>query len=1478
MLSLLGAFVWSFEFDAPSVRQEGDYLIVEGGEPWVAQAGAPSIPAYSEVLLLPPGTRAVSAEFRASEPVILDKGTLRPFAVAKIGEKAKASPNPEFYGARAPLPGKLGELAGTQWFSGQPVALLRLFPVQWNPKTGEVLFYRRVEVKLELEPAEAPTPAPRVVSPLGLRVRRELAKAFANPEDFVLPSAVVEPGPPPEVNSDPKLVPGPVDYVVITTQDLAPGFGKLVFLKNLTGIRAALVTAEWISENYAGADIQEKIRAFVRDAYLNWGTTWVLLGGAASQIPVRYVETGFVSSEESVVPADWYYSCLDGNWNADGDDTYGEAYVDSVDYIPEVLVARAQAENYSQALLFSEKFEQYQFRPGQGVKRVILIGPQLFTDPYDGERLCEGISQLLPGDFEALKFYERLGNVHLDTIFAEVRRGVGIWFSVSHGGMDRLYIGEGIIYPHFDTLTNWDNLLIGNVITCLAGAYDLSGALLNHSVTAPRGGFVAMRAVARNGYATCINFDSVFFRALFDENQVGLAGYDFLSRVKHAPAAEAVSLMRYLYLSYGLLGDPALFAWSDSPYYLEVQGPSTLSVGRQSFTVVVKNRSGFWVPNAWVALYKPGELYERRVTDAQGRAVFSDIYVPSSGPVYLGVFKPGYVPWVDTLQVGASGPWLSVLGVQPDEPGGTAEPGDTFALLYTVKNGGSAEAEGVEARLECPDGFVQVLGSVDSVPRLFPNSSARLRGFLLAIGQPPSEEAYAELRFTFLKNGDTVGYDTAHLAVYSARVERWRWELEVDTVGLLAKFWPGLINRSKADARGLGLQLLTNSGGIQVIGSPSEPLDVPKGSAALSRIPFTLRLASPGALDGATLKLVASNSFLQETITYVIRPVDQWVSWLWGVPDSASITLLWDPPADSQPWGYLVWRSEDSLGPYELVSLEPPRVGGFTDYSVEPYREYYYRVSVIDSFYNQGPLSPPVRLTTYLKAEPGWPQEFPGTGRVSPLVFDLAPDYPGCEIVLASTDPPHRVYAMHFDGTPVSGWPVDVGGECWSDIAGGDIDGDGYGEVVVRTRKPGADSIYVFDHDGRRHPGWPKSFPYVLSRYQWPVLYDLDGDGKLEIIVTFAHAIWVWREDGSGFLRPDGLFFQHPIGEGYAFHGASVGDVDHDGQPEIVALYQCDPYSELWVLEADGGVHPGFPATIPLPDVGAGVAIGDIAPNVYGEEMVFYAYQVDAKQRIYCYALTGDSLWVQTVRLISRTDIVPSLADVDGDQVPEVLVPTQEGVLVIDGNGRVLHGYSYNTGKAAYAMISAGDVDGDGWVEYFYANINGTLFGLRRGTPIEGMPIRVGIDNQATPAIGDFDGDGKAELVHSNVNTQLHVFEFYGGSPGNLDWPTVKHDPWRTSWLGTAVEGEGKASVKHLEVYAPSVVKGEGSVILRLPKESQVRLEVYDISGRLVQRAFDGWLPAGVHALRWQPKASGVFVLRLSVDGVDITRKAVRVR
>src|SRR5262245_33273594 len=159
----------------------------------------------------------------------------------------------------------------------------------------------------------------------------------------------------------PSLEGSPVDYVIVTNDSLAAAYQVLADWKTSKGVSTVVRTTEWIAANYRnGSDGAETIRNFVKDAYSLWGTKYLLLGGDSQQIPVRLAYSAFYPNPGGHSnPADMYFGCLDGDWNADHDAIFGEFGSDNADLWEEVYVGRLPTRSNAEVTMMVNKVKNY---------------------------------------------------------------------------------------------------------------------------------------------------------------------------------------------------------------------------------------------------------------------------------------------------------------------------------------------------------------------------------------------------------------------------------------------------------------------------------------------------------------------------------------------------------------------------------------------------------------------------------------------------------------------------------------------------------------------------------------------------------------------------------------------------------------------------------------------------------------------------------------------------------------------------------------------------------------------------------------------------------------------------------------------------------------------------------------------------------------------------------------------------------------
>ncbi len=108
-----------------------------------------------------------------------------------------------------------------------------------------------------------------------------------------------------------------------------------------------------------------------------------------------------------------------------------------------------------------------------------------------------------------------------------------------------------------------------------------------------------------------------------------------------------------------------------------------------------------------------------------------------------------------------------------------------------------------------------------------------------------------------------------------------------------------------------------------------------------------------------------------------------------------------------------------------------------------------------------------------------------------------------------------RIYLMNKEGQFLDNWPkVIYNISNFFNSSAGDVNNDGYIDIVVRVK----DSIFVWDFQGNSLPGFPIYFGGGLQFEDFGdkiAIYDLDNDGKLEIIINRGSNIGVFNFNGT---------------------------------------------------------------------------------------------------------------------------------------------------------------------------------------------------------------------------------------------------------------------------------------------------------------------------------------------------------------------------
>uniref|UniRef100_A0A7C4U717 T9SS type A sorting domain-containing protein n=1 Tax=candidate division WOR-3 bacterium TaxID=2052148 RepID=A0A7C4U717_UNCW3 len=739
VLFVFVGYLWSgeivmtrvFSKDGFMVKHLGDYDIVElKGFPSETRIGEPRLPDVRENVLIPSGSIPLGVEIISQEVEELpgeyniiptQKDVPLPMP-GKNFEIEPPLPNPYIYSQDKIYPYEKITLLGSGNKNGFTIAEVRLYPVQYNPIKKKLYLTTKITYKVKYEEGKTVNFIP---TEFQKRVfGDEIKSIVSNPGDVERFSPVVGRS----VNFAPSiLTPDTVLYVVISEPPIDTCFNRLVYWKTKKGVPARLVTRTWINSNYTGVDIQEKIRKFIIDAKNNWGTIYVLLGGAADHktsgeniIPSRdawYITSnaGFYYDEDTI-PCDLYYADLDGTWNADGDNVFGEL-TDNVDMFADVYVGRASVDNIQEAQNFVNKVLAYEKNPPSGYVKKMLLPSAILWDLYEeSDYLQDSIADMTPAGWTDTKLYQRLGNLSAQTMQDALNAGQGLGQWNGHGNQDGIYLSTSEPYltsSLADGLTNGNKLGIFNSIACFTGAWDETPSgdcFAEHLVNRVGGGAIAVIFNTRYGWGAVYGgdyvpgpserIDTTFHRRIFYDGLYKLGQVHHAAKDQWVPYADSTgryAKTRWCIYELSLFGDPELPIWTDEPQTIVANFPSTVPIGSSVLTISVKKSDGITpLSNALVCVMKGEEVYKFNYTDGTGSVSFN-VSPSSIGFIYLTITAKNYKPFEDSIQVITSNSPYIVLSTYSilDTITGSGNknyeinPGETFDMVVRVKNYGS---------------------------------------------------------------------------------------------------------------------------------------------------------------------------------------------------------------------------------------------------------------------------------------------------------------------------------------------------------------------------------------------------------------------------------------------------------------------------------------------------------------------------------------------------------------------------------------------------------------------------------------------------------------------------------------------------------------------------------------------------------------------------------------------------------------------
>ncbi len=514
------------------------------------------------------------------------------------------------------------------------------------------------------------------------------------------------------------------------------------------------------------------------------------------------------------------------------------------------------------------------------------------------------------------------------------------------------------------------------------------------------------------------------------------------------------------------------------------------------------------------------------------------------------------------------------------------------------------------------------------------------------------------------------------------------------------------------------------------------------------------------------------------------------------------------------------------------------------------------------------------------RADPGIPNQDPGfpvtlptsgtTRSTSPAIANVNSDFYD-EVIFSNVD--GQVLVVSPVGAILPGWPQDVGSiPAQSPVAVGDLNGDGSMSIVQGT----ADGkVFCFDGNGVIQPGFPVDLGTAAATY-----LSIGAVGP-------PYSRWIVVSSGNRIARINyrGVvqFLSGTLDGQYASTPA-IGDVDNDGQAEIVVNFQyVGGGSGVYVI--DGTFSTGLEAFRFFPDTASDAVT---LANLDGDPMLEICHPTSGGT---LYAMENDLSDMPGFPFSNGTGAAltsAALGQVLGTSTPELSFASRDArVHLLAATGTQQSSYPANTDSSWWlygAPVMGQFLDSFNYVFVGSRDQRGYAFQNVFATSPAGWPKSLVGTIHTSPALGDIDKDGDLEIVYVS-DSQVAVLD--ANTPqGSLAWPMYAFDSQRTGCSNCAEDivtaiGDDAPSATTVSFRLASRNPSSSSMLFaaQIPVDATVSFQVLDLRGRRVRSYSPQTLSPGRQILRFDGRddrghrlARGQYFARIHVVGPSIDK------
>ncbi len=735
---------YHLDFEIPQISSEDGYTNIQYDNCQnIGEPGDPSLPLRGIKLLLPAGSEAVMVEIQEityypfSEKMRIIPSQEQIPLSEDITEYNLAQES-EIYHQDTIYPQSPVRNLVTQYKNGHPIALFTCCPVSYYPARDSVVFVKSIKLMITTEITRRSQAASSLYRHDNL-IADKLEKLVDNPERLCMfPESLKRSN--------------RIDILIITSQELSEAFSDYMAYKETCGFKSCLLTTSEIYGEYPGNDEQEKIRNAIINYYQQYDLQYVLLGGDSSPVNAErniVPHRGFYGLiggyEDYDIPSDMYYCCLDGNWNDNGDEMWGE--YNEADYFEEVSVGRISGASISEISCQLNKLYMYQNAPVvSDLEKCLLIGQIMGPIVSGGEYLEElatgsenwgysttGVSE----NITITRLYEMYFGWEESDLFYNLNSGTNLVNNMGHGSTDHCFkISTSQLNPA-NICNNGVEHGFYNCYSqaCYSGAFDnrttIPGEYLEESfaekLTTLATGAASFIANSRYSWYAPVNTNGVsqhyarkFYDAIFGEGiyKIGNANAD--AKEDNASYLAESRTHRWVYYELNLLGDPTMNIWTSLPLEIDILLPSQLNVGESQIPFQTEDS------NLQYAVFMSGEMLGCGHTGLiTNQAMLLENPLSEPGMLEVYVNEPNHQQFITQIEVLPIEQEILLQNIVVNDTlgwniNGLADYGEMVSLNFELFNTGTLAASEIGLHINSQDEFIGLKDSILWAGELMP--------------------------------------------------------------------------------------------------------------------------------------------------------------------------------------------------------------------------------------------------------------------------------------------------------------------------------------------------------------------------------------------------------------------------------------------------------------------------------------------------------------------------------------------------------------------------------------------------------------------------------------------------------------------------------------------------------------------------------------------------------------------------------------